>query len=61
MAASGAAVDILWLAFASSTGIYEIIPGFITGMVAAVIATKATRAPSAEVEALFDEATAKLN
>ena len=52
----GAIVDILWLAFLGGTGIYEIIPGFILGLVAAVIASKCSKAPSAEVEALFDKA-----
>jgi len=54
----GALVDILWLAFLSSTGIYEIIPGFLCSLVAAVVVTKLTKAPNADVEALFDQATA---
>ena len=53
---AGAVVDIAWLAFLGSTGIYEIIPGFICGLIAAVIASKCSKAPSAEVEALFDKA-----
>ncbi len=53
----GAAVDILWLACLSSIGLYEIIPGFIAGLLAAVIASLLTPAPSKEVEALFDEAS----
>ncbi|MGZ7236531.1 sodium:solute symporter family transporter, partial [Streptococcus pyogenes] len=32
----GAVVDIAWLAWLSFTGIYEIIPGFILGLIAAV-------------------------
>ena len=52
----GAVVDIAWLAFLGSTGIYEIIPGFICGLIAAVIASKCSKAPSADVEALFDKA-----
>ena len=52
----GAVVDIAWLAFLGSTGIYEIIPGFICGLIAAVIASKCSKAPSAEVEALFNKA-----
>ena len=50
----GAAVDILWLIFLSGLGIYEIIPGFICGLVAAVIVAKATKAPGKDVEELFD-------
>ncbi len=54
----GAVVDIGWLALLSSTGIYEIIPGFIASVIAAVIVTLLTAKPSAEVEELFDKAVA---
>ena len=54
--AVGAVVDICWLAFLSSTGIYEIIPGFIASLIVAVIVAKLTAAPGAEVEAMFEEA-----
>ena len=53
---AGAIVDIAWLVFMSSFGLYEIIPGFIIGGLAAVVVSKCTKAPSAEVEALFDRA-----
>ena len=50
----GAAADILWLAFLGSTGIYEIIPGFIAGMIAAVAVSLADRKKNAaELEELF--------
>ena len=52
----GAAVDGLWLAFLSGTGIYEIIPAFAASMVAAIMASLLSKKPSAEVEALFDKA-----
>ena len=52
----GASVDALWLIFLSSTGIYEIIPGTAAGLFAAVIISKCTKAPSKEVEELFDKA-----
>ena len=56
--AAGAVVDVLWLVLASSTGIYEIVPGFIAGLIAAVIASKLSKnGPGAEVEALFDRAS----
>ena len=55
---AGAAVDILWLAFLSGTGIYEILPGFIAGTLAAAVTARLTPAPRAEVEALFDRAAA---
>lgn len=54
----GAAVDIIWLFCLSSTGVYEIVPGFIAGGLAALIVTLCTAEPSAEVEAIFDKATA---
>ena len=54
----GAVVDVLWLIFLKSgSGIYEIIPGFFASLLAAVIVTLATPAPSAEVETLFDRAS----
>lgn len=56
---AGALADILWLVFLKGTGIYEIIPGCIISLLAAVVATKLTPAPGAEVEALYDRACAK--
>ena len=50
----GSVVDALWLAFLSGTGIYEIIPGFILGLIVAVVVSKANKA-SEEEKALFDE------
>ena len=55
---AGAVVDVLWLAFMSGTGIYEIIPGFIAGFVAAVAVTLLDKTPDKEVEEIFDRATA---
>ena len=52
----GAVVDIAWFTYLPHLGIYEIIPGFFIGFVAAVIATLCTPAPSQEVEELFDKA-----
>ena len=54
----GAAVDALWLIFLAGTGIYEIIPGAIASLIVAVLVSKAGKAPSAEVEALYDKAAA---
>jgi len=53
----GAVADILWLVCLASTGIYEIVPGFIASLIAAVVVTMMDKKPSAEVEALFDKAT----
>jgi sodium/proline symporter len=55
----GAAADILWLIFyTASTGIYEILPGFVFGMLAAMVVSLITKEPSAEVEALYDSGVA---
>lgn len=40
------------------TGLYEIIPGFVCGLIAAIVVTLVTKKPSAEVEKLFDDAKA---
>ena len=53
---TGAAVDILWLAYLSGTGIYEIVPGFICSLIVAYVVSLLTPAPSKRVEALFDRA-----
>lgn len=53
---SGAVSDILWLVFFSSTGIYELAPGFVISLIVAVVVTLITKAPSKEVEELFDKA-----
>lgn len=55
---AGAVVDVAWLAFLSETGVYEIIPGFFAGLIAAVVVTAVGKAPSKEVEALYDSAVA---
>ena len=52
----GAAVDILWLICLSSTGIYEIVPGFICGGIAAIIVTRLTPEPSSDVTGIYDAA-----
>ena len=54
---AGAAVDILWLACLKSTGIYEIIPGFVVGLLAAVVVSLLSKEPDAATKALFDEAS----
>ena len=54
----GAVVDMAWLAFLASTGIYEIIPGFAASLIAAVVVSLVTGEPEKEVEELFDKAVA---
>ena len=55
---AGAAVDILWLAFLGKTGIYEIVPGFLAGLIAAVLASKLSKKGPGEAEALFERCVA---
>ena len=58
----GALVDMLWLwlpvsggaALTAITGVYEIIPGFFAGLIAAVVVSLCSPAPGKEVEELFD-------
>ena len=52
----GAVVDVLWLVCLSSTGIYEIIPGFIASVIACIAVSLASKKPDAAVEELFDKA-----
>lgn len=53
----GFAVDALWFAFLSTpTGLYEIIPGFLCGLLAAVVVSLLSKAPSKEVTDLYDRA-----
>lgn len=52
---TGTLVDILWLALLSSTGLYEIIPGFLCGLCAAVVVSLLSKEPSKEVTDLFDK------
>ena len=54
----GAAVDIAWLLCMSHTGLYEIIPGFVAGLVTAALVSLSSLAPSEEVGRLFDRALA---
>ena len=53
---AGAGVDILWLVCLSSTGIYEIIPGFAAGLIVAVVVSLISPEPSKEVKDLYDRA-----
>ena len=54
---AGALVDVLWLTIPalSGTGLYEIIPGFAAGVIAAVAVTSIGKGPGREVEALFEK------
>ena len=52
----GSVVDIGWIMLLSSTGLYELFPGFVAGLLAAVAVTLCTKEPSKEVQQLFDDA-----
>ncbi|MBQ9087520.1 MAG: sodium/proline symporter [Lentisphaeria bacterium] len=56
---AGFAVDALWYAFMSWTAIYEIIPGFIAGIIATGLVSLLTPAPSKVVLDDFDAARNK--
>ena len=53
---TGAAVDILWYALLTATGIWGRPPGCVVGRIAAVVVTLCTNEPSKEVYELFDKA-----
>ena len=52
----GFLVDAVWYACLSSTGLYEIIPGFIASLVVAVVVSLMDKEPSKEVQDMFEEA-----
>ncbi len=55
---AGAVVDIVWLVtLTSSTGVYELLPGFIAGFVATVLVSLVTKAPDQKVLAIYETAT----
>lgn len=55
----GAVVDIAWFVYLSdTTGIYELLPGFVVGLIAGVIVSLCTKAPENDVVELFDKALA---
>ena len=64
---TGAIVDIAWLIIHNSKPagyigvftLYEIVPGFIAGLVVAILITLIDKKPGADVEELFDRATSK--
>ncbi len=65
---AGAVADIAWLLLFTSTvmdpiitdtGVYEILPGFVFGLIVTVVVTLSTKAPSAEVCAIYEHALDK--
>lgn len=56
---AGAAADVLWLVLFKSTGVYEIVPGFAAGILAAVIASLCSGAGKRETAStIFDKCMA---
>ena len=64
----GAVVDIAWLllftstireAIITDTRVYEIVPGFLCGLLIAIVVTLITKAPGKEVNSIFTRATDK--
>ena len=53
---SGAVVDVLWLTLLSSTGIYEILPGAVVGLIVGIAVSLADKEPDIAVQDLFDRA-----
>ena len=53
---TGAVVDISWFIFFPSTGIYELAPGFLASLTAAIVVSLYTKTPNADVQKLFDNA-----
>ena len=59
---SGAIVDIVWLLkLSASTGVYEILPGFIVGLIFSIVVSLLDKKPSGEVDEIFEIATDKNN
>ena len=55
---SGAIVDVVWFLYLSaSTGLYEILPGFIISFIFSVVVSLIDKKPSAEIEAIYNNAT----
>ena len=54
-------VDLGWLltGLTASTGVFEIVPGFIASFIIAVLVAKLTEAPNAQAVEIFDKATSK--
>lgn len=56
---AGFAVDILWYIFMQWTWIYEIVPGFIAGLIVAVAVSYIDKAPGKELLDLFEKSRKK--
>ena len=53
----GFTVDMLWYKFlATSTGLYELVPGFVSALIVAVIVSLLTKKPDDKVMEIFEKA-----
>lgn len=52
---TGAGVVLIWKNFLSSTGIYELLPGFFIALIVIIIVSLMTKEPSEKVTADFDK------
>ena len=51
----GAVVDVLWMNFLTdSTGVYELLPGFVAGFIFSVVVSLIDKKPYKEVEELYN-------
>lgn len=56
----GAVTDVLWLIFLTGkTGIYEILPGFVVGLLCCIVVSLLDKSQSPEALEIFEKATAK--
>lgn len=55
---AGAVVDVAWLfgGLSASTGIYELLPGFLAGLIAAIVVSLITKKPDDATVAVFEAA-----
>ena len=54
----GALVVVAWILLGWSSAMYEIVPGFLSSSLAIWLVSKATEAPSPDIQTQFDEAAA---
>ena len=54
---TGAVVDVVWYLLMAGTGVYEIIPAFIAGLIVTVFVSLIDKKPSDKVMAIYERAT----
>ena len=58
---AGFTVDVIWYIFMQWTLLYEIIPGFAAGGIAAIVVSLCSKAPGEEVISLFEKSRKKID